>query len=262
MTRRFRWLFMLLVAVWVRLGAPVHAFPNDCADVCTSGTTCTETCYPDELAFINGNAITCLQWGTYASPCCGDGSCNGGETASSCFSDCHCPDGACNAGETTATCPQDCTDPGGGGGPGCGNGTCDAGEGCDTCVGDCHNECGYCGDGICSNAEIGGSGSGHENQCNPITSTWCSYCPEDCGYCEPVWGCDPGHGGGRVCNDTYGKCRDCVNSSECAFSDEVCNPVTGTCVVPQGCQNNSECEQLYGTGWFCNQNDHQCKPPF
>lgn len=46
---------------------------------------------------------------------CGDGSCNGGETCSSCSSDCgvcppttYCGDGVCNGGETCSSCSTDC----------------------------------------------------------------------------------------------------------------------------------------------------------
>jgi hypothetical protein len=60
-----------------------------------------------------------------ADPFCGDGSCNGGESQSSCCGDCGCPsgqscqsgscvvdpycgDGSCNGGETESSCCTDC----------------------------------------------------------------------------------------------------------------------------------------------------------
>jgi len=48
-----------------------------------------------------------------ASPTCGDGACNGGETCASCNADCgvcppSCGDGACNGNENCTICPSDC----------------------------------------------------------------------------------------------------------------------------------------------------------
>jgi hypothetical protein len=62
-------------------------------------------------------------------PSCGDGSCNGAESAASCPSDCPsvCGDGDCVAGETNPTCPADCP-------PVCGDAFCDEGE---VCADDC-----------------------------------------------------------------------------------------------------------------------------
>src|SRR5262245_53826762 len=255
MSRRLQLLAVVLIAAWMRLGVSVLAFPNDCANVCTSETTCTDTCYPDELAFINGNAITCLQWGTYGTPCCGDGTCSSGEDSSSCFVDCHCGDGTCNAGENTSTCPGDCVDPGGGGGPHCPNGTVDGNENCDSCVADCHTqqECGYCGDCICSAAEIGGQGTGNENHCNPNTSTWCDYCPYDCGACVS-YTCSQSH---LVCEDSFGKCRACYTNSECQ-SNEWCNVANGQCVPSINCTDDAVCIAAYGSTYHCV--DNVCRP--
>jgi hypothetical protein len=55
---------------------------------------------------------------------CGDGSCNGDETCSSCQQDCgqcpspKCGNGVCDPGETCSCCPSDCGGCGGGGGGG------------------------------------------------------------------------------------------------------------------------------------------------
>jgi hypothetical protein len=52
---------------------------------------------------------------------CGDGSCNGSETCSSCAQDCgsctSCGDGSCNGSETCSSCAQDCGTCGGGAEP-------------------------------------------------------------------------------------------------------------------------------------------------
>lgn len=72
-------------------------------------------------------------------PSCGDGSCNGGETCSSCVMDCGacppvCGDGSCNGSETCSSCEGDC----GACGPVCGDGSCSGGETCESCR-DCQN---------------------------------------------------------------------------------------------------------------------------
>ncbi len=79
--------------------------------------------------------------------CCGNGSCAGGETCSSCASDCgsctptgqYCGDGACNNGESCGTCAKDC-------------GVCPP-----TCTPSCATSCGQSDGctGTCSNADAG-----------------------------------------------------------------------------------------------------------
>ncbi len=71
-------------------------------------------------------------------PRCGDGTCNGSETASSCPADCgnnnqpRCGDGTCQASESQQTCPQDCGAP-----AVCGDGVCAATESSASCPADC-----------------------------------------------------------------------------------------------------------------------------
>lgn len=120
--------------------------------------------------------------GTVPDPFCGDGTCNGDETCSTCPEDCGacptvCGDGVCEGDESCSNCPEDCgacpTVCGDGvcegdeteincpadcdtSGPACGNGTCEAGEDCHTCPDDCvsfsHPRKGEscCGDGACT----------------------------------------------------------------------------------------------------------------
>jgi hypothetical protein len=76
---------------------------------------------------------------------CGNGTCEAGETCSSCATDCgscqpQCGNGTCEAGETCSSCATDC----GSCQPQCGNGTCEAGETCSSCAtdcGSCQTEC-------------------------------------------------------------------------------------------------------------------------
>jgi len=97
---------------------------------------------------------------------CGDGTCNGAETCSTCPTDCGactavCGDGSCNGAETCSTCPIDCGQCVGY----CGDGSCSGTETCSSCPADCGACTAVCGDGTCNGAET------------------CSTCPSDCGTC-------------------------------------------------------------------------------
>jgi hypothetical protein len=72
---------------------------------------------------------------------CGDGACEGDETAASCPADCdeggdaECGDGVCEGDETAASCPADCDE--GAGGAECGDGVCEGDETIASCPADC-----------------------------------------------------------------------------------------------------------------------------
>lgn len=111
---------------------------------CWGGGICgDETCNGNETcSSCPGDCGAC-------GPVCGNGTCESGETCSSCASDCGacgpvCGNGTCESGETCSSCPDDC----GACGPECGNGTCETGEDCSSCPGDC-GTCSICGDGVC-----------------------------------------------------------------------------------------------------------------
>ena len=162
-------------------------------------------------------------------PVCGDGTCDGGETATSCPADCAttgpvCGDGTCAAGETAASCPADC----GGGTFACDGGITDVGccegegqtlvfctsEGLK--VADCSADQ-YCGWNAASGAySCGTVGTAdpagvHPYSCQDIevpvcgdgscdVAETCETCPADCGEC-PVAGEDVVGAGGE---DTLG----------------------------------------------------------
>src|SRR5689334_8630447 len=70
---------------------------------------------------------------------CGDGTCDPGETCSTCADDCgacsaSCGNGTCGEGESCSSCPADC---GTCATPTCGDGTCGSGESCSICPADC-----------------------------------------------------------------------------------------------------------------------------
>jgi hypothetical protein len=79
-------------------------------------------------------------------PICGDGMCNGGETACTCAED-GCPpacrDGCCNGDEEAFSCPRDCEGS-------CGDDYCHMSESCLSCPLDCLTGCG---DGCCDAEE-------------------------------------------------------------------------------------------------------------
>lgn len=262
MWMRSRIFFVTLVALWwVRCGtlaAQRGLWPDDCNNVCSESGSCTDTCYASEVDFDNDNRVSCYTFGVYGLPCCGDGECTSGEDASTCFSDCHCGDGICNAGETGATCSQDCSAGGGSEGK-CGNGTCDEGETCESCTGDCHTEadCGYCGDGSCAGDEDGGAGSLNTGHCDQIAHTWCTYCPDDCGACDPQYCLE---NGGLICDDRTGQCTSCRIDDDCAGAgDYYCNDGTGKCTESDYCVLTSYCQSQFGPSWFCN-GDGVCRP--
>jgi beta propeller repeat protein len=123
-------------------------------------------------------------------PVCGDGTCNGTESCSSCPADCGvcppaCGDGTCNGTETCSSCPQDC----GACPPVCGDGTCNGAETCSSCSADC-GECPVCGDGLCNGTED------------------CTTCLEDCGVCPPVCG-DGSCNGTETCVTCQEDCGIC-----------------------------------------------------
>lgn len=131
-----------------------------------------------------------------AKPACGDGKCNGGETAATCPGDCGggggavCGDGTCDAGEDCGTCESDC-------GPcaatcGCNNdGVCNAGEDCRNCPGDCpsagkgkHRIC--CGDNSVDEGTCGaGAGSPYPDSDGDGTLDCFDGCPMDPAKIDP-----------------------------------------------------------------------------
>ncbi|MFH1531259.1 MAG: trypsin-like serine protease [Pseudomonadota bacterium] len=149
-------------------------------------------------------------------PVCGDGSCDAGETASSCPADCGtvgpiCGDGSCDAGETATSCPADC----GGAGPVCDGGItqvgCCEGQTLVFCaadglkVADCGAlpSCGWnatSGTYSCGTAGATDPSGAHPLSCADIEAPACGdgtcaageaceTCPADCGQC-PVAGED------------------------------------------------------------------------
>lgn len=149
-----RWLCWAVIPIGLLGGAP-SCGPLQCTDdtFCDDGNPCTEDvcaagwCQNFAIDCDDGDPCTvdtCGQGGCVhvsQAPCCGNGSCDVGETPGTCPDDCLsplCGDGSCDEGETSNTCPGDCPS------SECGDGTCSIGESCAVCPEDC--PCPPCGD--------------------------------------------------------------------------------------------------------------------
>lgn len=166
---------------------------------------------------------------------CGDESCNGAESCSSCSSDCgvcpYCGDGVCDADESCSSCSADCLTTG----KVCCNNIAYTGNCCNTsncganqlCISNLCTTISYCGDGVCDANES------------------CSNCSADCG-CTATQCCSVGSVNanakgcvdsgkitttGNVCCSGTGYSGECCTDSEC-YSPNVCNTTIHTCISP------------------------------
>jgi hypothetical protein len=189
--------------------------------------------------------------GCSASATCGDGTCNGSETCSSCRQDCGacgatCGDGSCNGGETCSSCSTDC-------GP-CSS-TCSAGE--TRCSGSCVNlasdrsNCGTCGNACSGSSQcISGRCQTSSPSCVSVGSACTS-----ASTCCP----DPSSGVRALCTNFEGasSCAStCTSNSQCnsgccALRDDgqrVCaasrfcaTPACRTCTTDASCGSGFRC---------------------
>jgi MYXO-CTERM domain-containing protein len=157
------------------------------ADLCGDGT-CQD--------FFGEATTTCLL--DCGPEVCGDGACNGSESAVNCTDDCGtCGNNMCDPGEGAVTCRGDCD-------PACGDGACNGQENADTCSMDCS-----CGNGICNRGE------------SP------SNCAQDCGDCGDGT-CDMNEENQDNC------CADCGCATTDLFQcqDNACVARGATCEDP------------------------------
>ncbi len=203
-----------------------------CASSTCKGSTCSDGCGGkcDGTKSCGGGG------GGGTTPTCGDGTCNGAETCSSCAKDCgECPsvcgDSKCTGLETCGTCSSDCGECCQKEGQSCGF---TAGKDC--CEGlKCANfqcideEKIECGNDICEYSETKRS------------------CPEDCGE-EPSCGdgnCDAG--------ETYGASFCCSEDCEMPTGIENCEDVLPTC-GDNICNDVETCESCPGDCGECKNN--------
>ena len=170
-----------------------------------------------------------------AAPSCGDGTCNGSETAGDCPDDCpeNCGDGYCTHTETTpGVCPADC---GGGLYCSCGDSFCDSA--CSEDTGTCPDDCGYdgfgCGDGECNGGES------------------CYDCPDDCGGAPDACGVCGGDGSSCAPVDCFGVPWGGATTDDCG----VCGGDSSSCAdcngVPNGPAVLDACGVCDGDGTSC-----------
>ncbi|HEY8042096.1 MAG TPA: hypothetical protein VIF15_19970 [Polyangiaceae bacterium] len=209
-------------------------------------------------------------------PGCGDGTCSGGETCTSCSVDCgvckSCGNHSCerSLGEDCNSCPEDC-----GVCATCGDGFCNGTETCENCAPDC-GKCPGCGDGVCQApkedcfacpedcGKCKGCGDG---LCQPPET--CASCAPDCGVCAVCGNgkCEPPYETCTNCHEDCGDCQTigCLEMLTCAFKciDTSTNPpnVSVTCVadcVSRGCPS---AQFFFDQAFNCFlQNLNKCQP--
>jgi hypothetical protein len=133
----------------------------------------------------------------------------------------------------------------------CGDEVCNSGETCSGCIADGYALC-TCGDSVCDTpAEGGGVGNYSSwDTCEETGFPQCSFCPSDCGDCNPDF-CRP-----QVCDGLEGTCTECWTNGECEFSfSDLKACYFGECVE---CTSNDHCTTPGKP--ICNQDDHICVP--
>ena len=186
----------------------VICFPSNEFDI--EFYTSDEKCFKVNVFDSSLSCQSCLNL-----PYCGDSSCNGDETANTCYSDCgSCGDGICTSGEENMTsCYTDCGS--------CGDGICTSGEENATT---CYDDCGECGNSILEGPETCDSDT---ESCTTsvlgITYVGTHTCLGDCSAyetCTTTKSCGDG-----VCQNTGGDGETVSNCvSDChSCGDGVCS---------------------------------------
>jgi hypothetical protein len=262
-------------------GAPA----NDCSNgsmACAAHATCVPAgtrhqCVCNE-GFVGDGAVRCS---VLTQPdVCGDKTCQGSESCSTCPADCGacapvCGDGTCQASESCKTCSDDC----GACKPSCGDGTCQANESCTTCPADC----GACKPVACAACKVlclspascrvrrcdgvlGCFGSASDSVCDTIAGAACPPVPlfgpctdsTECGenascfngQCTPP-ACSSQIGGTPCPKLTWpGVTVDCVYSNPCAHTNESCADGASFCQL--ACTPQAQCPYgLVCSGGYC-----------
>ncbi len=109
--RDFVWVGLIIVLMFVGLGYAYGGnnpptMGHSGSEIELSGNTVVDNAFCQKITGNNCGA-------TVVAPYCGDGSCNNGETCSSCSGDCgacvnpgYCGDGNCDSWETCSSCPD------------------------------------------------------------------------------------------------------------------------------------------------------------
>ena len=200
----------------------VICFPSNEFDI--EFYTSDEKCFKVNVFDSSLSCQSCLNL-----PYCGDSSCNGDETANTCYSDCgSCGDGICTSGEENMTsCYTDCGS--------CGDGICTSGEENATT---CYDDCGECGNSILEGPETCDSDT---ESCTTsvlgITYVGTHTCLGDCSAyetCTTTKSCGDGvcqntGGDGETVSNCYDDCGVCGNSV--LEGPETCDSDTSSCTT-------------------------------
>ncbi len=222
---------------------------NNCtSDGCNPMTGCTVTplangvtCTTGDLCTISAcESSSCTVQQNLCVGNCGNGTCDAGETSTSCPKDCvstaKCGNGICEPGESSLTCPPDCS--GGSSCTGKPNGsTCNDNNACtqgDSCL---NNVCMPGGTNPCDDGNVC-----TDNACNPVAGCSgpvfnTSPCPGgtcSAGVCSASAGCGDG-----ICeaNENSTTCpMDCIATSCIGLADGT------TCTDGNACTQNDTCQ--------------------
>lgn len=229
--------------------------------------------------------------GTSSGPVCGNGTCESGETCTTCASDCGCASGqVCKSGScvsdycpgytgssscctngnpckyaTNGTCDCDgtcsweaaeCVS-----GPMCGDGYCDSGEDCANCAGDCGCAMGeICSGGVCS-ADYCPGYAGSSACC--VNGDPCGYAGD--GYCDCEGACSwessdcsapvCGDGyctGGEDCNSCVSDCGSCSDGGSTSYCGDFYCDMGETCSnCPSDCGDCDAGSTSYCGDGYC-----------
>lgn len=236
---------------------------GSCGRVCPSGTACSGgTCVCPTGASLCGSA--CVFTLTDRANCGACGFvCSAGQVCIGGACSARCGDGTCNGGETCTSCPTDC----GACSARCGDGMCNGGEACTTCPGDCGACACTLGEGVaCTpgatapNCCTGGRACANEGSFNACVAPDGAACTRGegcragslcCGRaCTPVSADVNNCGGCGVVCGAGQSCSSGVCTSVCSCGVRTCGPVPGA-----GC--GGSCGSC-STGYVCNASGTGC----
>jgi len=183
---------------------------------------------------------------------CGNLTCEQGEDAANCPSDCQasgpvCGNNTCELGEDISSCPADC----GSQGPVCGNSSCEAGEDAQTCPADCGGSGFVCGDNVCT-PDVESCGNCIQDCPCWMPGTTCNADPYP-GVCENVCGnglCGPDENAGNCSEDCPVQCGDSICSIGESCPSDCAGCGDGFCDAGLG-ENDLSCAQDCSTGGVC-----------
>lgn len=221
-----------------------------CAAACKGNSSCQSSCLEGVSSSAQGLVINLGQCGQTnkclggdTGPVCGNGTCESGETTSSCPSDCKtttkCGNGTCDSGETTSSCPADCKTTS----AKCGDLQCSTGE-ASTCPLDCNSA--YLPSISCIAEVCGSAWTTCKGDPKCIAFLNCSIKCNCDSNCIQTCGSAAGSSSGLVALSQCSGASECQGSNPCGSSGPVCG--NGTCEsgettssCPSDCKTSTKC---------------------